>query len=276
MTTRSPSGRLHMAAAIAALLAVTTISPAVAGPADPDDRWSIRLGAVGFVMPEYQGSDSYKLRPLPDIDISYDDRYFLSRMGLGANVLNGGPLTVGAAIGFDGGRSSGKHPALRGYRGVGDTAVGRVFIEYDVGPLGLSADITTDVLGRGHKGTTVTLGAGYIFKFATGTGLLISPSLTWASGDYMHRFFSTTTDRLRPVDPADPVTPGSAVGYKAGSGFKDAGLMAILIQPLDKNWSVTGFVGYARMLGDAADSPFVKDNGSRNQFTGGMGLAYTF
>ncbi|WP_370177858.1 MipA/OmpV family protein [Alteriqipengyuania sp.] len=34
--------------------------------------------------------------------------------------------------------------------------------------------------------------------------------------------------------------------------------------------------GYSRMIGDAADSPFVAQRGSADQWLAGAGLGYTF
>lgn len=275
MNTRS-IGRLRMVAAMSALLSLSCATGAHAQMQRPDDGWYVRLGTFGFVMPEYEGSDHYKVRPVPDVEITYDDRFFLSREGLGANLLTTDNLTVGAALAFDGGRKSSKDKALFGYRDVGDTAIGRVFAEYTIDRLMLSADVATDLLGDGHKGTEATLSATWAFNPVGRTMVLFGPSLTWASDDYMHSYFSTTVDRLAPAGPTQLVRPGSRAGYKAEAGFKNAGLTAIAIHPLNDNWSVTGFAGYSRLLGDAADSPFVKDNGSRDQFMGGLGLSYTF
>lgn len=270
------TGRRRIAVAMAALLSLAATPAALAQLARPDDGWYVRLGTLGFVAPEYEGSDHYKVQPVPDIEITYDNRFFLSRQGLGVNLITDDNLTLGAAIAFDGGRKSSKDKALGGYRNVDDTAVGRIFAEYSIDRLMLSADVSTDLLGDGHQGTTATLGAAYMFNPVGRTMLIVGPSVTWASDDYMHSYFSTTADRLRPIGPLELVLPGSRTGYKAEAGFKDAGLTAIVIHPLDDHWSVTGFAGYSRLLGDAADSPFVKDNGSRDQFSGGLGLSYTF
>jgi len=270
------TGRLRMAVAVAALLPLGTLSTAHAQFSRPDDGWYVRLGTLGAIMPEYEGSDHAKFRILPDVEITYDDRFFLSREGLGVNVIARDGLTVGAAIGYDGGRKSSKDDALTGFRSVGDTAVGRLFAQYQIDRLMLSADVTTDLLGDGHGGTTATLGATYVFNPFGQTLLLAGPSVTWASDDYMHSYYSTTADRVRRPLPGDPVITGSRTGYQADAGFKDVGLTAIMIHPLDEHWSITGFAGYARLLNDAADSPFVKDNGSRNQISGGLGLSYTF
>jgi len=270
MNTRS-TGRLHMVAAMSALLSLTCATGAFAQRPASDDGWYVRLGTLGFVAPEYEGSDTYKVQPVPDIEITYD-RFFLSRQGLGANLISTDNLTLGASVAFDGGRKSKKDVALRGYRNVGDTAVGHIFAEYTVDQLMLSVDVGTDLLGDGHKGTEATLSVTWMLNPFGRTMLMIGPSLTWASDDYMHSYFSTTVDRLDQTR----IAPGSRTGYDADAGFKNAGLTAIMIHPLDQNWSVTGFAGYSRLLGDAADSPFVKDNGSRDQFMGGLGLSYTF
>ncbi|MFV3077060.1 MipA/OmpV family protein [Niveispirillum fermenti] len=275
MNTRS-IGRLRMAVAMSALLSSISATAVHAQADRPDDGWYVRLGVLGGVMPDYEGSDSYRIRPLPDVEITYDNRFFLSRQGLGANLVSNDNLTLGAAIAFDSGRSSKRDAALAGYRNVGDTALGRIFAEYTIDRLMLSVDVATDLLGDGHKGTEATLSATWMFNPAGRTMLLVGPSLTWASDDYMHSYFSTTADRLRPAGGSAAVPPGSRTGYRAGAGLKNAGLTAIMIHPLGENWSITGFAGYSRLLGDAADSPFVKDNGSRDQVMGALGLSYTF
>ncbi|MFV3130733.1 MipA/OmpV family protein [Niveispirillum sp. KHB5.9] len=270
------TGRLRVAAATGALMSLACGTAALAQPGQGEDGWYVRLGALGLVTPEYEGSDHYKIQPVPDIEITYNNRFFLSRQGLGANLIATDDLTVGAAVAFDGGRKSSKDKALHGYRNVGDTAIGRVFAEYTIDRLMLSVDVATDLLGDGHKGTEATLSATWMFNPVGQTMVMVGPSLTWASDDYMNSYFSTTADRLRPTGPTELVLPGSRTGYKAEAGFKNAGLTAILIHPLDDNWSVMGIAGYSRMLGNAADSPFVKDNGSRDQLMGGLGIAYTF
>ena len=45
---------------------------------------------------------------------------------------------------------------------------------------------------------------------------------------------------------------------------------------LRKGWAVFALGGYGRLLGRYADSPLVKDTGSRNQWLGGLGVAYSF
>jgi MipA family protein len=62
--------------------------------------------------------------------------------------------------------------------------------------------------------------------------------------------------------------------FAPASGFKDIGLGANVVHPLGGNWSLTGLGSYARLIGDAADSPLVKDRGTANQFRVGLGISY--
>ena len=64
--------------------------------------------------------------------------------------------------------------------------------------------------------------------------------------------------------------------YRAKSGLRDAGLTALGAYKLTENWMITGMVRYHRLLGDAADSPLVANDGSADQLMGGLGLAYEF
>ena len=43
-----------------------------------------------------------------------------------------------------------------------------------------------------------------------------------------------------------------------------------------RNWAFYTYAGYDRLVGDAADLPIVRTFGSRDQFSGGIGLFYSF
>ncbi|HSM52933.1 MAG TPA: MipA/OmpV family protein [Erythrobacter sp.] len=54
------------------------------------------------------------------------------------------------------------------------------------------------------------------------------------------------------------------MGFDLSGDFRDGGLI------------VGGALGYRRMLGDAADTPYTSMRGDADQFTGIFGLAYVF
>jgi outer membrane scaffolding protein for murein synthesis (MipA/OmpV family) len=62
--------------------------------------------------------------------------------------------------------------------------------------------------------------------------------------------------------------------YTAESGIKDVGLSASVSHAVTDHISVMLGAKYARLLGDAADSPLVDQEGDANQLQGMLGLIY--
>jgi outer membrane scaffolding protein for murein synthesis (MipA/OmpV family) len=248
-------------------MCVVALGSAHAQPAADKDGWQVRLGVLGAAMPDYEGSDEYRVKPMPDIEITYDNTIFLDRRGLGANLIQSGPLTAGVTVGYDGGRKEKRNSALRGLGNVGDTAVAGAFANYQIGRWVLNADVNTDLLGDGHDGTTIDLGFSYVMTPSDRLMIVVGPSVTWASDNYMQSYFGIN---------ASQATRSGRAAYQAEAGFKDAGLMAFGSYSLTENWSLTGLAGYSRLLGDAADSPLVDGDGSADQFFGGLGISYNF
>ncbi|MEO6255217.1 MAG: MipA/OmpV family protein, partial [Sphingomicrobium sp.] len=55
-----------------------------------------------------------------------------------------------------------------------------------------------------------------------------------------------------------------------------AALTSGLSYQFSPRFGMFGFGRYERLVGDAAKSPIVRELGSRNQLSGGLGLSYTF
>jgi outer membrane protein len=64
--------------------------------------------------------------------------------------------------------------------------------------------------------------------------------------------------------------------YRPDGGVYAVAATSGLSYQFSPRWGAFGFAQYERLVGDAADSPIVRDLGSRNQFSGGIGLSYTF
>jgi len=69
--------------------------------------------------------------------------------------------------------------------------------------------------------------------------------------------------------------------YDADGGFNSVGVNLLGGFDLDGDLTNGGLAifaigGYSRVIGDAADSPFVADRGSRDQWLVGAGIGYTF
>jgi outer membrane scaffolding protein for murein synthesis (MipA/OmpV family) len=64
--------------------------------------------------------------------------------------------------------------------------------------------------------------------------------------------------------------------FEAEAGLKDVGLSLRLNYGLTERWSILASGEYRRLLGDAADSPIVADEGSADQLQSFVALGYRF
>ncbi|MCP4215639.1 MAG: MipA/OmpV family protein, partial [bacterium] len=90
---------------------------------------------------------------------------------------------------------------------------------------------------------------------------------TYASQDYMDAYFS--------ID-ADNAARSGLDTFDADAGFKDVGVEVALSYSPWERWNFTTTAGYTRLLGDAADSPIVDDEGNANQYSSGIVVTYNF
>ena len=125
--------------------------------------------------------------------------------------------------------------------------------------LGVFAEARADVI-NGH-GWLVTPGVRGRQVLAPRLNLGGSLSTTWASESYMSDYFG--------IDGADARRSGLDQ-ENADAGFKDIALSGVLTYQLTERFHVGLVARYARLIGDAADSPIVDDEGSANQLFGGL------
>lgn len=217
--------------------------------------------------PDYEGSDDYEAGPLIDAEATWRDTVFLGvSRGLGVQYPVLPNFMVGAAVKYGGGRDQDDNDALRGLGDIDAAPIGNIFLNYSFDPafvyldanqsFGGSDGATIDI-GTGVKGTVLddrlTLGA------TVGT--------TWASEDYMASYFG--------ID-AQQAARSVYSRYEAESGFKSVGVTLTAAYALTESFSLNVVGGYTRLLGDAADSPIVKDEGSETQTFIGVGIGYSF
>jgi hypothetical protein len=86
---------------------------------------------------------------------------------------------------------------------------------------------------------------------------------TWAEDDYMSSYCG--------IDPANAAASGLDE-FNADEGFKDVNFGGALSYRFLERWRMAALGTYARLLGDAEDSPVVDDVGDANQFFGGASM----
>lgn len=276
-------------ACIAGLFAMVLAGPAMAQEAaegEPsvfDGDWlSVGVG-VGY-GPSYDGSDDYVAYPIPAVQgvlggIGINPRPGGFALDFLPAAKDGVSLDIGPSFRLRSSRAQQiKDPVVRSL-GKLDRAVEvgphlgmtipRVFHQYD--SLSVGADVRWDVAGA-HKGMVIAPSVTYFTPLSRGVAVALGFDAEYADGDFADYYYS--------VSPAQSVASGLPA-FSAGSGFTKAGVT--LIGGIDLNGDLLdgGFAlvfgaGYARMLGDAKDSPFTSVRGSADQFLGAVGLGYTF
>ncbi|WP_338465953.1 MipA/OmpV family protein [Novosphingobium sp. ZN18A2] len=148
-------------------------------------------------------------------------------------------------------------------------SVQRVLNPYDSVSMGV--DVRWDT--SGHDGARlVSVGGTYLTPVSRAQIVALSVAMDFVNDGWADYTYS--------VSPADSVASGLPV-YSAKGGMKDWGLRFYTGYDLDGNLLNGGFalvagMGYTRLTGSAAETPITALRGSRDQWMGGVGLAYTF
>jgi outer membrane protein len=119
----------------------------------------------------------------------------------------------------------------------------------------------------GHKGWVGVAGADVIWRDADRWLFSLGPRVTWSDDTYQDAWFS--------VAPADSA-PSGLPAFDAGGGIQAYGATGSAIVQISGQWGLSAYAKYDRLTGDAADSPIVLAYGSRDQFSGGLALTYTY
>lgn len=245
---------------IACIMAIAQVPSASAQEAQPDRlRGAVGIGIAAF--PEYEGSDDYRVLPLPMFDLQYKNFFANFRDGLGAHFVETDTLEAGLGAVFVRGRRAKDSP--QGVGKVQDAVGGRAFARYrPIDDVTVTAGITRSF--GGTDGTLVDLTLSHQFKPSKAVRLIPAISTTWANGKHTQRYFG--------ISEVQSVRSGLPV-FEADSGFKDISMSLTGLVALNHNWHLTTTAVLTRYLGDAADSPL---NEQRWQPGVVLGIGYRF
>jgi len=250
---------LHLAALTGAALIV---------PAAPASAQTITVGAGAQTYPKYPGADSNGIYPLPIFGFRSEGSpmpFEAPDDGIGFGLLGrDSVINLGPAVSFQNKRDEDDVGAPVGRVGFTVEAGGFVSIMPSEN-FRLRAELRQGL--GGHEGLVGDLGADLIVRDENGYIFSIGPRARWADDDFHQAYFGVT--------PAVAGATGLAP-YDPGSGFYAVGAQAGLTVRLGRNWGLQGYAGYDRLVGDAEDSPIVRAFGSRDQFSGGLGLFFEF
>ena len=120
---------------------------------------------------------------------------------------------------------------------------------------------------NGHEGLVGTISADKIWRDGDRYVISLGPRVLFSDARYQRAYFG--------ISPAVSLASGLPA-YRPGSGVYGGAVASGVTYALNNRWGLFGFARYERLVGDAAKSPIIREFGSRNQLSGGIGLNYTF
>ncbi len=231
-------------------------------------RW-VTLGIGLAAVPDYEGSEDYQAVPVPIVRVDWRSRRYAEFSGtrLRANVLSGvAKWQAGPIINYNIGRDDGDNDRVDALRTIDNTIEGGGFVTLDAGKWETYLEFLTDVDDE-HDGSLITFRESYKQPLKNHRLLTFNFSLTYADDDYMETFFG--------ID-ADNAARSGLRTFDAEADFKDVEVSVVFLTKVSKGWNIAYSLGYKRLLGDAADSPVVDDQGSAGQVFGAIIVSTTF
>lgn len=250
------------------LIAAVALVPAwSAAYAQDSGDLRVRVGLGAQARPDFIGADSTEVAPLGRFNIARGTNEFkfsAPDYSFGIPLVSSGGFSFGPAANLASGR---KNSDL-------DVPVGKVKTTIEAGAFASyelpdSFYLRAEVLKGlgGHDGVVGTVGADKIWRDGDRYVFSIGPRVLFSDSRYQRAYFGVT--------PAAALASGLPA-YRPSGGIHGVAAAAGMSYQFDPRWGVFGYGRYERLVGDAAKSPIVRELGSRNQLSGGLGLSYTF
>ena len=257
---------------------------AMPSPEDVAKKDLITVGVGAAVIPDYEGSNDYRVVPAAAIRAKISGISIVTR----GTYLYVDVVPQSGKVSFDAGPIAGLRMNTR--RHIDDDIVKllpRRKTAYEVGAFGgvtfhgvtnpydalsLRLDVLHDI-GNAHRSTTFAPNVDFSTPLSTRTYASLSLGAEFVSNKFADYYYSIT--------PAESLATGGALpAFNAGGGMKNWKASLLLNQSITGNLlhglSVFGLGQYSRLVGDFRRSPIVSQRGSANQWTGAVGLAYTW
>jgi outer membrane scaffolding protein for murein synthesis (MipA/OmpV family) len=279
---------------ICAALAASLASPALAqsepaagqlpSPEEVANRNSVTVGVGGAVVPDYEGSDDYRIIPAAAIRGKVNGISFSSRgTYLYVDVIPSGRSKVEFDVGPIAGFRVNQRRHIKddivellpktktafevgGFAGV---SLHGLTNPYDT--LAFRLDVTHAL--NAYKGTNFSPNIEFSTPLSRRTYAGLSLGAEFVGSKYANYYYTVT--------PADSLATGGVLPvFDADGGMKNwkAGLLLnqSITGDLLGGLSIFGAGQYSRLVGDFKRAPIVSDRGSANQWVGAIGLAYTW
>ena len=230
--------------------------------------FNTKLG-VGFgLTPDYVGSDNYRLRVIPIIDIRYKERWRLNGGLMTYAALKNGPFEAGPLLNLNFGRPESRNRILRGLREIDTTLEAGAFIRYRTKGGLVSVDYRHGI--SDGVGGSMRFTAGHGFYKTENFVAIVGVRGRWLSRKAMQRQFGITARDAQRSEASLPI-------FTTSSGVSELSGNLVGAYRLNERVRLLSLVSVGQLLNDAKDSPLVTGNtGSATQFIVGFGITRQF
>jgi MipA family protein len=251
---------------VAATAAALVPAWSAASAQDSEDM-RVRVGLGAQFRPQFVGAEDNEIAPLWDLDLARGTNEFgfeAPDYSFGIPVVSSGGFEFGPAANLASSRKESDVGAPVGK--VKTTIEAGAFADYEVSK---SFHLHGEVLKGlgGHKGVVGTLGADYVWRDGDRYVVSVGPRAVFSDSRYQRAYFGVT--------PAVALASGLPA-YDPDGGMHAVALATGMSYQFNPQWGIFGYGRVERLMGDAKDSPIVRELGSRSQLSGGLGLSYTF
>lgn len=237
-------------------------------PAGTSDTYVVTITANGQFTPRFPGSRDLTGVVYPSLSFRRSDepqRFTAPDDGISISFLDDPSFRIGPVARYQSGRYLEDDRRLFGLRKLNWDVEGGVFAEY--WPLSFIRTRLEVRHGfRDGSGFVGNVGVDFLQPYDRFT-FSLGPRLTFGDDDYVQRYFGVT-----PLEAAR----SRFTRFRPDGGITSVGLLGAVTYTWNESWATTGYVGYNRLTGDVADSPIVRQIGSRDQLTFGAKLSYSF
>ena len=253
---------------LATLAAIAAIAlPASEAIAQTDGSYRVRVGIGAQIQPDFPGADEMEWAPYPHIAIAKGDEPFASGApddSFDIRLISTGGFAAGPVAKIASGRRDSKVGAPVG--DVPTTIEAGAFVQQRLGEsFRLRGEVRKGI--GGHDGLVGTIGGDYMTRDGDNFVFSVGPRLVFSNSRYQRAYWGVT--------PEAALASGLPV-YRPGGGLHAIALVSGVDYALGGGWGLFGFARYERLVGDAKKSPIVRELGSPNQFSAGLGINRTF
>lgn len=222
-------------------------------------------GAALIVGREYQGSDEVRVRLLPSIDYQWGNGFFAGGLnGVGYNASASPDTAYGVRITPDFGRKERRSAVLQGLGDIDPRPEIGAFYNFTLARQVTVSSSLRYGSGNSRKGLLVDVGASWSKTVTPALRLATTLATTWGNGEHLQEYFG--------ISPAQSARSGLAA-YSPSAGLKDVRVGITLFYRLTPEWSLTGALTHSELVGDARNSPIVRETGT---VSGVMAVGYSF